>query len=205
MTFVRPAIALRTVVLPATWTIPLTIQSGPTHTKRIFAVAPPSPSASPARAMPIQPPATAAVGQIQPHLVRTVDRTRSVTPDRTVRTHHHQLTVHTVHHEAALVTRLTARRDRREAADPSATTPAANSLRAPASVPVAIAAVLAQRQPPTPPEPPTPMRSPVLSLPEIGNPRQTHSTAIDMQSLADQVIRTIDQRVVAARERLGAS
>jgi hypothetical protein len=26
---------------------------------------------------------------------------------------------------------------------------------------------------------------------------------IDLQSLADQVIRTIDQRVVAARERLG--
>jgi hypothetical protein len=29
--------------------------------------------------------------------------------------------------------------------------------------------------------------------------------AIDVQALADQVIRTIDQRVIAARERLGAT
>jgi hypothetical protein len=28
--------------------------------------------------------------------------------------------------------------------------------------------------------------------------------AIDVEGLADQVIRTIDQRVIAARERLGA-
>jgi hypothetical protein len=191
----------RTSVPPSNWTVALTIQPAPTVTNQIFAVALPSTSKSPAHADPIQPPPGSAVSRIRPHLVRTVERTRPPTTDRIVVTQHHQRTLHTVCHESTIITRLTARRERRE---PAATTHAVNSVRVPATPPIAVGPVVAHRPPMAPPEPPTPLRSTIPSRHEIGDGVRTPSQAVDLQSLTDQVIQTIDQRVIAARERLGA-
>jgi hypothetical protein len=199
----RPTIVVRTNVRPADWTVALTIQPGPTVTNRVLAVTHLSPTMSPARIDLDRRPVTAA-GHIRPTLVRTVERTRSLTLDRTVVGQHHQRTVHAAHQESTLVTRLIARRERREATDPTPTAPAATQRVALGAPPAPATPVLARRGLPAQLEPPTPLRAPTPSPHGVGDAMRAPAPALDIQSLADQVIRTIDQRVVAARERLGA-
>jgi hypothetical protein len=115
----------------------------------------------------------------------------------------------TLDRERALVERLLARRERREHAQlpsrppwlgpPGANHPTAESMHGPA--PVVARGRSAGRPEPTP----TPLRGFAPSVGETGAPAKLAAPAIDVQALADQVIRTIDQRVVAARERLGTT
>jgi hypothetical protein len=199
---VHPATIRRTAVPSLNWTVALTMNPGATVTNRIHAAAPHAPFASTARTHLIQPPLFS-VTQIRPEFVRTIDRARPVTSDRTIVTQRQQRTVHTASHESTLITRLTARRERREAANSTVPTSTMHSLPSPAPASPAASRVLAHRRPPAQPEPPTPLRHPAPSPHDIGDAMRMSPPQIDLQSLADQVIRTIDQRVVAARERLG--
>jgi hypothetical protein len=116
----------------------------------------------------------------------------------------------TVRRERELVERLLARRERRESPE----MPSAPPFLAPPGTPHPTVgtipgpeAVLVRRQPTVEARHPvpTPRRGFAPSLVETAAAARAAAPAIDVQALADQVIRTIDQRVVAARERLGAT
>lgn len=198
---VHPAIIRRTARPSVTWTVALTMHPRSTVTNRIFVAAPNPPASPPVRQQSAQPPTF--VEQIRPQLIRTIDRARQVPADHTAVTHRHQRTVRTAEQASTLVTRLTARRERREAAEPTVTMPATQSFPAPATVAATAGHVVVQRRPPAQPEPPTPLRRSAPSAHDVGDAMRMSPPPIDLQSLADQVIRTIDQRVIAARERLG--
>jgi hypothetical protein len=109
--------------------------------------------------------------------------------------------------ESALVARLAARRQRHERQETPSPSPAISTggFR-PSLGPLPLpGAVVARTRPATGAEStPTPLRGMAPPLTDQGALSRPALTTIDIQGLADQVIRTIDQRVIAARERLGA-
>ena len=102
--------------------------------------------------------------------------------------------------ESALVARLTARRQRQEIPSASALPPTGGIRPSPPPGTVVTRARPATREEATP----TPLRGMGSPVMDSAAPSRPPLAGIDVEGLADQVIRTIDQRVIAARERLGA-
>jgi hypothetical protein len=215
---VRPRLAPRTTLRPVHWTIALTVHARTPVPSQSM----PAGGAVTASLAALRPaPASLGAATVPPSLRALRWRARSETPARRAAVVHVQerRSVHTdlmqrysraVSRERELVERLLARRERREHPETSSAPPFLAPLGIPrptvGSVPGSDAVVV-RRQPTVGARHavPTPLPAFTPSLVETGAPAKPAAPAIDVQALADQVIRTIDQRVIAARERLGAT
>jgi len=133
-----------------------------------------------------------------------MQRSEPVRGRRAVVSDVYERTARSVNRERVLVERLLARRKRRETQSVAAAMPGPASIPQQAgSLPPPAALVAHGRFAAKPELAPTPLRGFAPSVADAGTPPRSPLAAVDVQVLADQVIRTIDQRVIAARERLG--
>jgi hypothetical protein len=198
------------------WPISLTVRVAPGGAARQAAG-----RATPIQAMPVPPrlgPDTTRVFVAGPlRIQRTVERLetaavrRAMVPDalqrRFVSAELFTRYRRTSSRERELVERLVARRERRERQEaplPVPTDALSSGVRPTVGPLAAPAAVVAHARPSPRLEPlPAPPPRGGASVTDMGARPRPEAPAVDVQALADQVIRTIDQRVIAARERLG--
>ena len=209
----RPRLVLRTTIQPMRWAASLTIHSAPLVTShrpqiRIGSVA--ASLVSPRRGPVAIRAATAAVPYRVLQMTQRsepANERRAVVTDvherRAVMTHIHERNARTVNRESEIVERLLARRERRETQLLASVATAGHALPL-VGLLAAPAAVVARGRPAAKPKPMSmPLRGVAPAVADSGAPARTPLAAIDIQTLADQVVQTIDQRVIAARERLG--
>ena len=214
----RPRLTLRTTVATFRWPISLTPHAAPrvVFSRETTRIGPPAATLASPRRVPVRLGDTTAPPA---RLLRIVERWGLVEARRldvpNVRERRSPGAVFSARpiltrpRESALVARLVARRQRREVQEmsPAATArPAAGGRLWGTESPPPPQTVVARARPAAPPEStPTPLRGMGSPVMDSGASLRPVVPAIDLQGLADQVIRTIDQRVIATRERLGTT